>query len=70
MEAVNLCNYVIIGKFGAEMCEMPVRSSHAGLVILSGPNPIAAVAEAGIEVIVMTMHGVVDVTALRSYWSL
>jgi len=70
LEALKLCSSVIVGRSGAEICQIPVRSNHAGLVILSGLNPIAAVAEAGIEVIVLTMHGLVDVTALRSYWSL
>ena len=70
LEVLKLCNHVIIGRSGAEVCEVSVRSNHAGMVILSGLNPTAAVAEAGIDVITMTMCGVVDVTKLRSYWSL
>lgn len=70
LEASKLCNSVIIGKPGNSVCGMPVRSNHIGMLLLSGLNPTAAAAEAGVEVITMTMCGVVDVIRLQSYWSL
>ena len=40
----------ITGGVGEPVCEMPVETGRAGIVVIGGLNPLAAVQEAGIEV--------------------
>jgi repressor of nif and glnA expression len=70
LKEANLCNLVIMGRPGGLICEMPARLQNVGLLLLSGLNPVAAAAEAGIEVTCKTMSGVIDVGELVSFLSL
>jgi hypothetical protein len=67
LKEAELCNWLIVGKPSGLVCEMPVRLGHVGLLLPSGLNPVAAVAEAGFEVTCRTMSGVIDVGRLRNF---
>jgi repressor of nif and glnA expression len=41
---------LVIGGVGEPVCEMTVESNRAGIVVLGGLNPLAAVQEAGMDV--------------------
>jgi len=70
LKAADLCNLAIMGKSSEPVCEIPVRLNKVGLVLTSGLNAIAAIAETGIDVTSKAMNGVVGVGELRSFWSL
>jgi hypothetical protein len=70
LKAVNLCSLLVMGKSTEPICEIPVNPNKIGLVFFSGLNPVAAVAEEGINIITKAMGGVIDVGKLRSVWSL
>jgi repressor of nif and glnA expression len=50
----------IIGGVGEPVCEMPVEPGRAGVVVIGGLNPVAAVQEAGIEVESHAMSTLID----------
>ena len=70
LRAANLCNPVTLGKAGESLCEIPVRPNNIGLVLSSGLNSVAAVAEAGIQVTSKAMSGVINASKLGSFWNL
>ncbi len=70
LKTAGLCNLVTMGKASEPVCEIPVRFNKIGLVLTTGLNAVAAVAEAGIDVTSKAMNGVVRVEALRNFWSL
>lgn len=70
LKAANLCNSVIIGRASEPVCEIPVRLNKVGLVLLSGLNAVAAVAENGIDVTSKAMNSAISIRELRSFWSL
>ena len=67
LKEAELCNWLIVGKPNGLVCEMPARLNHVGLLLPSALNPVAAVAEAGVEVTCRTMSGVIDVERLKNF---
>lgn len=67
LKEAELCNWLIVGKPNGLVCEMPVRFSCVGLLLPSGLNPVAAIAEAGVAVTCRTMSGVINVERLRNF---
>jgi hypothetical protein len=65
----NSCiiSYAVIAKPGENICEIPCNHDKVGFITLSGLNPVAAAAEAGIEVTNRPMGGMIEVTALRPF---
>jgi repressor of nif and glnA expression len=70
LKTLNLCNLVVVGKANESICEMPVILNKIGLVLPSGLNAVAAAAEKGIDVTSKAMSGVIDISKLRSSWTL
>jgi hypothetical protein len=59
-----------MGDKSEPVCEIPVGLNKVGLILQSGLNPVAAAAEAGIEVINHAMSGLVEYESLKSFWDL
>jgi len=51
---------LLVGNVSEPICEIPMELNRVGMVLIGGLNPIAAVAEAGIEVESHAMSTVVD----------
>jgi repressor of nif and glnA expression len=51
---------LVVGNVSEPVCEIPMELNRVGMVLIGGLNPIAAVAEAGIEVESHAMSTVVD----------
>ena len=65
MKNSNLINMPVLARPGEKICEMPFSQEKVGLVTLSGFNPAAAAAEAGIEVENRSMCGMMEVLKMR-----
>lgn len=59
-----------VGNIGEPVCQTPVGSNRIGMIQLVGSNPVAAVAEAGIDIEIMPGCGVIDFQRLTSFWQL
>ena len=59
-----------MGEPGKPVCEMPVGRNKAGVVLIGGLNPVAAAAEAGIEISNHAMSRLTDYRELKSFWEL
>jgi len=72
LEAVGLGGVLAVGKPNRPLLEVPVSEGRAGLVVVGGLNPLAAVEEAGIETHNKALTGLfefeqtVDFTQLES----
>ena len=51
---------LLVGNVSEPICEIPMELNRVGMILIGGLNPIAAVAEAGIEVESHAMSTVVD----------
>jgi repressor of nif and glnA expression len=67
LRSINLCQLVVMSKMNELICEVPVMPNKIALVLPSGLNAVAAVAEKGINVTCKAMSGVIDVQKLRSF---
>jgi repressor of nif and glnA expression len=70
LRTLNLCHMIVMGKARESICEVPTKSNMIGLCIPSGLNAAAAVSEKEIEVTCKPMNGLIDVSKLKSFWSL
>jgi HTH-type transcriptional regulator, global nitrogen regulator NrpRI len=61
----NLISFAVLAKPGERICEVPFNHDMVGLVTLSGLNPVAAAAEAGIQVSNRAMCGMMEAAKLR-----
>ncbi|MFC1717652.1 DUF128 domain-containing protein [Candidatus Poribacteria bacterium] len=57
---IGFCGTVVIGEPNQPTLQMPVSSGYAGLVILAGLNPLAAVEETGIDTQNMSLSMMMD----------
>ena len=57
----------MLGKRGEPVYQLPVTANRVGVVLTDGLNPVAAVVEAGIEVINYPMSGSIDFGKLISF---
>jgi repressor of nif and glnA expression len=55
-----------MGRIGEGVCEVPVRPSHFGIVLLDGLNPVAAAVETGLDITAHTLGGVTEFRSLES----
>ncbi len=60
----------VLGNTSEPVCEIAVGLNRVGMVLLGGLNPVAAVAEAGIEVENIGESGLIDFERLTSFWQL
>lgn len=58
---------IAMGETNETLCEVPVGPNRAGMVLMGGLTPIAAVHEAGIEVENRPMSGMVDYQQLEDF---
>lgn len=56
-----------IGKPNRPLLDIPVSEGRAGIMVLGGLNPVAAMAERGIKVAVAPLAGLVDIDIFESY---
>jgi repressor of nif and glnA expression len=59
-----------LGNISEPICQITVGMNRVGLVLLGGLNPLAAAAEAGIEVENTGEAGMVNFEQLQSFWDL
>lgn len=67
LEAAGIKAPVLLGRRGEAVYQLPVAASSVGMVLADGLNPVAAVVEAGIEVVNYPMSGSIDFEKLRSF---
>ena len=67
LEVTNIKSLVMLGRRGEPVYQFPVAANKVGMVLADGLNPVAAVVEAGIEVINYPMSGSIDFGKLRSF---
>lgn len=60
LNKVGLGGLLVIGNSGESVCEIPVELNRIGIILLNGLNPVAAAAEAGIEVEIRGMSTVME----------
>jgi len=63
----KLVSFAYLARPGETMCEIPPSQDKAGLVTLSGLNPVAGVAESGIDVTNHPMCCMMEVSRLRPF---
>ena len=59
-----------LGNVSEPVCQISVGMNRIGMVLLGGLNPVAAAAEAGIEVENVPESGLIDFEQLLSFWQL
>ena len=60
----------VLGNTSEPVCQIAIGLNRVGMVLLGGLNPVAAAAEAGIEVENIAESGVVDYHQLTSFWQM
>jgi len=65
LEEIGLSGSVVIGEPNQPTLQIPVANSYAGLVVLAGLNPLAAVEEAGISTQNTSLCTMVDFQELK-----
>lgn len=63
----KLITSAVLARPGEKICEIPYNHEKVGLITLSGLNPVAAVVEAGVEVVNRAMCGLMEVARLRPF---
>jgi repressor of nif and glnA expression len=64
---LGTCRLLLSESSGDALFEIPVRMNKIGLVLLSSFNPVAAAAEAGIEVTCKAMSGLVPINSMKKF---
>ena len=64
---IGINGLIALGQPNASVCEIPVDSNKAGMVLQSGLNPVASAIESGIDMTPHAMNGVIDTSRLVSY---
>jgi len=70
LERLGLAGIVAIGKPNRPLLEVPVPEGRAGLIVIGGLNPLAAVYESGIDTHNKALTGLVDFAELVEYTEL
>jgi repressor of nif and glnA expression len=70
LKAAGMNGVLIMGNTSEPICEVPVELNRIGVILLGGLNPVAAAAEAGLEVDNHAMSTVVDYKSLTKLDSL
>ena len=65
MKNSDLISFAALARPGERICEVPFNHEKVGLVTLSGLNPVAAAAEAGIQVSTRAMCGMMEFAKLK-----
>ena len=67
LKEAGLNGVLVIGETSEAVCEVPIELNRIGMVMLGGLNPVAAAAEAGIEVESQAMSTVLDYQSLIKF---
>ena len=67
LKEAGLNGVLVIGETSEAVCEVPIELNRIGMVLLGGLNPVAAAAEAGIEVESQAMSTVLDYQSLIKF---
>ena len=67
LKEAGLNGMLVIGETSEAVCEVPIELNRIGMVLLGGLNPVAAAAEAGIEVESQAMSTVLDYQSLIKF---
>ena len=67
LKEARLNGVLVIGETSEAVCEVPIDLNRIGMVLLGGLNPVAAAAEAGIEVENQAMSTVLDYQSLIKF---
>lgn len=67
LKEARLNGMLVIGETSEAVCEVPIGLNRIGMVLLGGLNPVAAAAEAGIEVESHAMSTVLDYQSLIKF---
>lgn len=67
LKEAGLGGVLVVGNASETVCEIPVELNRVGMVLLGGLNPVAAVAEAGIEIENHAMSTVVEYQKLMKF---
>jgi hypothetical protein len=70
LKAAGINGVFALGNISEPICQIAVGMNRVGMVLLGGLNPVAAAAEAGIEVENVAESGMVDFQQLVSFWQL
>ncbi|HEX2173384.1 MAG TPA: NrpR regulatory domain-containing protein [Dehalococcoidia bacterium] len=70
LREAGLAGLAVLGRPSREMFGIAVSANRAGLVVVGGLNPLAAVEEAGLTGDHRAMTGIADYEALTSFWQL
>jgi len=67
MESYGLGGILAVGDPGQPLLDIPVADGRAGIIVVGGLNPVAAVHEAGIAVSMASLSGLADIDVFSSY---
>ena len=70
LKEVGIGGVYAIGDTSEPLCQIPVALNRVGVVQLGGLNPVAAAAEAGVEIENIAESGLIDFHQLQSFWQL
>jgi hypothetical protein len=70
LEKAGIYGVYVLGNISEPVCQIGVGLNRVGMVLLGGLNPVAAAAEAGIEVENIGESGLVDFSQFTSIWDL
>ncbi len=70
LAAAGIDGLITMGEPGKPVCEMPVGRNKVGIILIGGLNPVAAAAEAGIEVSNRAMSRLIEYEELKSFTEL
>jgi len=70
LREVGIGGVYSMGSVSEPVCQIAVGLNRVGLVLVGGLNPIAAAAEAGIEMENYAESGMMDFRDMRSFWKL
>jgi repressor of nif and glnA expression len=68
LKDADLDGLLIMGETSQSLCEIPVELNKIGMILIGGLNPVAAAAEAGIEVENHAMSTVIEYQELIKFW--
>ena len=70
LEEAGIGGIYALGNTSESLCQIPVGLNRIGIVQLGGLNPVAAAAEAGIEIDNIAESGLIDFQRLQSFWKI
>jgi repressor of nif and glnA expression len=70
LKAAGINGVFALGNISEPICQISIGMNRVGMVLLGGLNPVAAAAEAGIEVENAAESGMLDFQQLVSFWQI